>query len=270
MEEPIRRPAVAGRFYPADAGELRADVEAYARPGAQRGQAIGCMVPHAGYIYSGHVAGAVFARLELPRRIIIVCPNHTGMGKPLAITSEGKWQTPLGEATVDRELAAELKREFSLLEDDVYAHLAEHSLEVQLPFLQVLRQDFSFVPICIGTGGYEVPAQLGESVAKVISRLNEPVLIIASSDMNHYETDPVTRRKDHKAIEPMLACDARGLFDTVKRERISMCGYGAAVAMLTAAHRLGRRRAELVKYGTSADISEDREVVVGYAGLVVA
>ena len=269
METQVRRPAVAGRFYPADPAELRAEVESHTSARTRRASALGCVIPHAGYVYSGHVAGAVYARLKLPRRIVILCPNHTGVGKPLAIMSEGSWLTPLGEAFIDAELAAELKQEFHVLEDDIYAHLAEHSLEVQLPFLQVLAKDFSFVPICIGVGGFDVLSHLGEIIAKVIARQREPVLVIASSDLNHYETDSVTRHKDHKAIDQMLAFDPRGLFDTVKRDRISMCGYGPVVSMMTAARRLGATHSELAKYATSADVSGDREHVVGYAGIVV-
>ena len=269
METQVRRPAVAGRFYPADPAELRAEIESHVPTRTRHASALGCVIPHAGYMYSGHVAGAVYARLKLPRRIVILCPNHTGVGKPLAIMSEGTWLTPLGEAHIDAELAAELKQEFHVLEDDIYAHLAEHSLEVQLPFLQVLSKDFSFVPICIGVGGFDVLSHLGEMIAKVIARQREPVLVIASSDLNHYETDSVTRHKDHKAIDQMLAFDPRGLFDTVKRERISMCGYGPVVSMMTAARRLGATHAELAKYATSADVSGDRDHVVGYAGIVV-
>jgi MEMO1 family protein len=270
MSVEIREPAVSGRFYPGSRDELLANIRAYTGGKTKaKLQAIGCVVPHAGYMYSGHVAGAVYERLDLPQDYIILCPNHTGVGHPLAMFDEGAWRTPLGDAPVNRELAEELRGAFSLLSVDQAAHRAEHALEVQLPFLQALAGNFSFVPIAIGTGQYEVLAALGESIAKVIASSGRRVMVIASSDMNHYENDRDTRVKDSLAIERMLSLDPKGLYDVVHRENISMCGYGPAVAMLTAAKRLGATRAELIKYATSGDVSGDRDVVVGYAGIAV-
>ena len=265
----IRPPAVAGRFYSNNPDELLREVRGYTDVTGEKLCAIGCVVPHAGYLYSGHVAGAVYARLELPKTFIILCPNHTGVGQPLAVMSEGAWMTPLGNVRVDRDLANALMQSFPQLSEDPVAHSAEHALEVQLPFLQALADDFSFVPITLGVGQVELLEALGEAMARVISAQEHPALIVSSSDMNHYESDKITRVKDHKAIEQILALDARGLFDVVKRENISMCGYAPTVAMLTAARRLGARRAQVIKYGTSGDISGDRELVVGYAGIAV-
>jgi hypothetical protein len=265
----VRHPAVAGRFYPARPEALLRDINSYLAAGGERISAVGCVSPHAGYMYSGHVAGAVFARLELPARFIILCPNHTGMGKPLAIMSEGAWETPLGQAKIDAEIASELRQHYSKLSEDGEAHRAEHALEVQLPFLQALQPEFTFVPIAVGVSSYEALAVLGEAVAAVISAHKEKVLIIASSDMNHYESEAVTRIKDQKAIDRILTLDPKGLYDVVIDEDISMCGYGPTVAMLTAAKGLGARSAELVKYATSGDISGDRDMVVGYAGVIV-
>ncbi len=230
---------------------------------------MGCMVPHAGYMYSGHVAGAVLGRLQLPQRFIILCPNHTGRGEPLAIMSRGAWATPLGEAQIDRALAVELVAGFDLLTEDAEAHRTEHALEVELPFLQVLEPGFTFVPIAIGTHRLDVLSALGGAIARVIARQNEPVLVIASSDMNHYATDAVTREKDPLAIAPLLARNARGLHEIVLGENISMCGLGPAVAMLAAVNELGASSAELVKYATSADVSGDKSYCVGYAGVIV-
>ena len=268
MPSPIRQPAVAGRFYSRDPDDLRADVESYLSPPQETQSALGCVVPHAGYVYSGHVAGAVYARLDLPRRCILMCPNHTGMGPPLSIMSTGAWETPLGRVAIDSELASDLKRRFPLVED-AEAHRAEHGAEVQLPFLQVRNPECTFVPIALGTRQYEVLHGLGEAVAAAVQELGEPVLLIASSDMNHYENDTITRAKDQKAIERILVMDARGLFDVVTDENISMCGFGPTVAMLTAVRRLGATATKLVRYATSGDISGDRERVVGYAGIVV-
>jgi hypothetical protein len=269
MSAIVRPPVVAGRFYPREAQELLREVRGYTAVEGQKISAIGCVAPHAGYMYSGHVAGAVYARLELPRRFIILCPNHTGVGEPLAVMSDGAWQTPLGEAPVDSDLAAALKQDFGLVHEDPLAHRAEHALEVQLPFLQALAGEFRFVPITVGVGRLDTLEALGEAMARVIAAQKEKVLIIASSDMNHYESDKVTRAKDNKAIKKMLDLDPRGLHEVVRREDVSMCGYGPAVAMLTAAKRLGARRAELIKYATSGDVSGDRDAVVGYAGIVV-
>lgn len=274
MATAIRQPAVAGRFYPANAEHLRADVESYTAAPAgttieTKIEALGCVVPHAGYMYSGHVAGAVYRRLRLPQRYVILCPNHTGMGDPLAIMSEGAWHTPLGDAPIDEDLAAQLKAGMKLLSEDQAAHRFEHALEVQLPFLQVLAPGFRFVPITVGTSNYEALSTLGVVIGNSLAKLNEPFLVIASSDMNHYENDSVTRVKDRRAIDQLLALDPRGLYEVVREGDISMCGYGPAVAMLTAARKLGATQAELIRYATSGDVSGDKDMVVGYAGVAV-
>jgi MEMO1 family protein len=265
----VRHPAVAGRFYPKDPGALRADVLSYLSPDEAKVDAIGCIVPHAGYIYSGRIAGAVFAKINIPRRCIILCPNHTGLGRPLSIMSEGAWETPLGSVPIDANLANALKDAFSPFTEDSEAHYAEHAIEVELPFLQALRPDFTFVPVALGSGQFDLLEALGHALANVILAQPDTVLIVASSDMNHYENDAITRKKDAHAIERILAMDPPGLFDVVKKENISMCGFGPTVAMLTAAKRIGARAAELIAYATSGDVSGDREMVVGYAGVVV-
>ena len=269
----VRHAAVAGRFYPGNPDQLRAEALSYLKQAASKDQApiraLGCITPHAGYMYSGHVAGAVFARVAVPSRCIVLCPNHTGMGRALAIMSEGAWQTPLGDVPIDGELAADLKRSFPALNEDSAAHRAEHAAEVELPFLMLRQPKLSFVPIALGTSQFDLLHQLGMTLAEVISAQSSAVLIVASSDMNHYESDAVTRVKDHRAIERILALDPRGLYEVVTQQQISMCGFGPAVAMLTAARGLGAKSAELVKYATSGDISGDRDMVVGYAGVVV-
>jgi MEMO1 family protein len=265
----LREPAVAGRFYPADAAELRADIESYLSPPQAPAPAIGCIVPHAGYIYSGQVAGAVFSRLQIPYCCIVLCPNHTGFGHPLAIMKQGGWRTPLGDLSIDSELAGSLLQAFPALVEDATAHRSEHAIEVELPFLQVVRPDTTFVPIAVGTSRLLLLEHLGEAVATAVEAYEHPVLIIASSDMNHYEDDSTTRVKDRKAIDQIVALDPRGLHETVMNESISMCGFGPAVAMLTAAKRLGAQKAVLVGYATSGDVSGDLETVVGYAGIIV-
>ena len=265
----LREPAVAGRFYPADPAVLAADVRSYLSPAQPRTKAIACMVPHAGYVYSGQVAGAVFAKVEIPSCCIILCPNHTGRGHPLAAMDEGAWQTPLGKVSIDQDFAGNLLDAFPALTSDVAAHQFEHAIEVELPFLQTIRSDVRFVPIAVGTGRLLLLEKLGEAIAQVVQQSHEPVLIIASSDMNHYEDDATTRVKDHKAIDQILALDPGGLYNTVINESISRCGFGPAVAMLVAAKLLGAKQAELIQYATSGDVNSDLKAVVGYAGIVI-
>lgn len=267
----IRFPAVAGRFYPDEPARLREAVDSFLASAAQDKKitARACLVPHAGYKFSGRIAGEVFRRIEIPARVILIGPRHFPRGASLAILSDGAWQTPLGMAPIDHLLAEKLARACPLLREDAVAHSAEHSLEVQLPFLRQLAPSFSFVPIVIGTVHYEDLEALGHALAEVIRLEPEPILLAASSDMNHYETDAVTRMKDRKAIDRILALDPRGLFDTVRDENISMCGYGATVAMLTAVRDLGATRAELLCYATSGEVNGDLQEVVGYAGIVI-
>ena len=267
----VREAAVAGQFYPESRTELLREVQGYLSKAGdgRRVKALGIIAPHAGYMYSGAVAGAVYAHVEIPRRVIVLCPNHTGLGEPLSIMSTGSFRTPLGDAQIDSALAESLKAGFPLLREDAAAQIREHAVEVQLPFLQAVRDDLVFVPITVGTGQFEVLTALGVVMAKVIAECGEPVLMVASSDMNHYEDDSETRVKDALAIEQVLTLQPKGLFQTVLGQQISMCGYGPAVAMLTAALRLGASSAELVKYATSGDVSGDREHVVGYAGIAV-
>lgn len=265
----LRHPAVAGRFYPRDPDDLRAEIGGYTSlaPNQALVQAFGCIVPHAGYVYSGHVAGAVFARLEIPEHCIVLCPNHTGMGRAFAVMSEGEWETPLGRIAIEGDIAEALKRACPLLQEDSAAHRAEHAIEVELPFLQLRQPKLQFVPIALGTQVFEPLEQLGLALAEVIAAQGRPVLIIASSDMNHYESDAITRVKDAKALERVLSLDARGLHEVVTQQDVSMCGFGPAIATITAANRMGAKSAELVKYATSGDVSGDRQLVVGYAGV---
>lgn len=265
----IRPPAVAGRFYTADARDLARQIREFCADGHDKVRAMGCIVPHAGYMYSGHVAGAVYAAMEVPAKCILLGPRHFPGGESMAILSEGSWQTPFGEAQIDSALAKDLMRLDPHLREDSVAHEREHSLEVQLPFLQQLSKNIQFVPVVIGLDRYSELEALGNAVAKTVAAQSEPVLIIASSDMNHYEEDDLTRQKDGKAIDRILALDPRGLYDTVRSEGITMCGYAAAVAMLIALKQLKASEATLVRYATSGDVTGERDEVVGYAGIVI-
>jgi AmmeMemoRadiSam system protein B len=266
----LRLPAVAGRFYPSDPAELTALIRKYTdiEPGQPRTPVRACLVPHAGYVYSGHVTGAVLGRIALQKKIIILGVRHYPRGEPAAILSSGAWRTPLGDARIDEALAEALKEACPLLREDSVAHSAEHSLEVQLPFLQALAPDFTFVPVALGTVRFESLVSVGEAIGQVLESAKESVLLLTTSDLNHYEDDATTRIKDRKAIEQLLALDPRGLYEACRNEEISMCGLGPAVAMLTALNALGVKKSELVKYATSADVSGDRNAVVGYAGMI--
>ena len=237
--------------------------------GEEKVRARACLVPHAGYVYSGGVAGEVYRRIEVPARVVLIGPRHYPRGAPLAILSGGAWETPLGTAPVDSLLAEKIVRAFPLLREDAVAHSTEHSLEVQLPFLQRLSPSFAFVPIVIGPARWQELEELGHALAEVVAAEQEPILLIASSDMNHYESDVVTRLKDRKAIDPILALDPRKLFDAVRDEKISMCGYAAAVAVVIAARDLGATAAELARYATSGEVNGEMENVVGYAGILI-
>jgi MEMO1 family protein len=264
-----RLPAVAGRFYPSDPAELAQEVKKYLASDESKVSALGCVVPHAGYMYSGRVAGAVYSSLEIPLQCILIGPRHFPRGESMAILSSGSWQTPLGAAAIDSALAAELMHACPRLREDAVAHEREHSLEVQLPFVQRMTGDFRFVPIVLGIDRYPLLEELGRAVAKVIQADDEKILVVASSDMNHYESDAITRVKDNRAIERILALDPRGLYDTVRDEGITMCGYAATVVMLVATIELGAKEAKLIRYATSGDVTGDFESVVGYAGIIV-
>ena len=268
----LRRPAVAGRFYPSDRQILASELDRYlgGEDPQLHSQALGCLVPHAGYVYSGSVAGAVYARLPARKSYMVFAPNHFGRGKPLATMTSGAWLTPLGAVEIDQELAEKLLHACRHMADDGEAHAGEHSLEVQLPFLQRRARTFALVPVSIGGVNYAELEQLGLAAAATIRQSGKPVLVIASSDMNHYEPDDLTRKKDRLAIEKVEALDPQGLWEVVRREHISMCGVGPAIAMLTAARELGARNATLIKYATSAEAGGDIEAVVGYAGMIVS
>ncbi|HEV2418716.1 MAG TPA: AmmeMemoRadiSam system protein B [Terriglobia bacterium] len=266
----VRLPAVAGRFYPSTPAELMRDVDGYMEPSVVVEGALGCIAPHAGYMYSGRVAGAVYSRLPARSCFLILGPNHFGRGsEPLALTPDAHWRSPLGDVPINSGLAAMIRSHCPALAEDAAAHEREHSIEVQLPFLQRRAAGFSFAPISVGAVGYETLVELGQGIARALREFPDPVMIVASSDMNHYEPDALTRIKDGEAIERILALDTKGLYEVVRRRDISMCGIGPAIAMLTAVKEMGASSAILAKYATSADAGGDASAVVGYAGIVI-
>ena len=272
MTMDIRPPAVAGTFYEGTPDRLAAQVAACVAENPEpesKERFIGAVVPHAGLMYSGHVAAAFYSAAELPRRFIILCPNHTGFGHFAAINRSGQWTTPLGNVSIDTPLADALMQQSPLLAEDSRAHAREHSLEVQLPFLQQLAGDFTFVPICLGANRYDYCEEIGRAIATVVAAAGEPVGILASSDLNHYEDQKTTLRKDQLAIDEVLNLDPRELWRVVEQSDISMCGFIPTTTMLIAAKQLGAKDATLLKHATSGDINGDYAHVVGYAAIVV-
>jgi MEMO1 family protein len=269
MTDNIRKPAVAGTFYPATKKELAALVDSMIADDEPKEEALGVICPHAGYIYSGPVAGAVLSRVQVTDTVIIMGPNHTGLGRPFSIMTSGNWETPLGAVEIDSELATKLLQHTSYLEEDADAQVREHSVEVQIPFLQHFKKDVKIVPIVLSQDSGDVYKVIGGEIGWVLKELGRNVLILASSDMTHYEPQQQAARKDASAIEAILRLDADALLDRVERQNITMCGYAPVVAMITAARALGASKAKLVKYQTSGDTSGDYDAVVGYAGLVI-
>ncbi len=231
-------------------------------------RALGVVSPHAGYVYSGHVAGAVFSRVAVPKNVLVLNPNHHGWGEDFALAPAGVWETPLGDVEINERLNR-LLLEGTAAEEDERAHYMEHSGELQLPFLKFRRDDVSVSLVCIACNDIEKLLEFGRSVAEAVRKLGEDVLIVASSDMTHYEPAEVAKRKDYAAIERMEALDPKGLWNVVKEQAISMCGVGPVAAMMEAAKNLGAKQARLVRYATSGDVTGDFSQVVGYASLLV-
>jgi MEMO1 family protein len=269
MTDFVRKPAVAGSFYPGSKKELSDLVESMVQHEEPKEEAIGIVCPHAGYVYSGPVAGATISRVQVTDTVIIIGPNHTGLGLPFSIMTAGKWETPLGAVEVDSHLATKLLETSDYLEEDTEAHLREHSIEVQLPFLQHFKKDVKIVPIILAHDSGEVYKNIGHEIAGVLKDFGRDVLILASSDMTHYEPEEQARRKDSSAIEAVIKLDADELLARVARQNISMCGYGPVVALITAAKALGAQKATLALYQTSGETSGDFSSVVGYAGIVI-
>lgn len=264
-----RAPAVAGRFYPGRPEELKAMIQQYLDPTAVSQPALAVVCPHAGYVFSGSVAGKVFSRVAVPRRVVVLGPNHQGLGEKAALMTRGSWSTPLGEVRLDAKLGGELLSRSALVREDDLAHRYEHSLEVQVPFLQVLQPDLLLTPLCLSMLTDEQCIDLGHDLAGAIKSLGEPVLLVASTDMTHYESAQSAQAKDQLALERVLALDPQGLYNTVASRRISMCGFLPTTVALSAALQLGATSAELVAYTNSGQVTGDYEQVVAYAGLII-
>lgn len=268
----VRIAQVAGQFYPASKNELKRQVESLIDKEAKKSDAIACMLPHAGYVYSGRVAGETVSQVNLKEKIILLGPNHTGYGMRFSIMTEGTWQTPLGEVKIDSDLAKEILKGSQYLKDDSLAHAYEHSLEVELPFLQYFRDNFEIVPIAFLTDNVPALKKVGEEIAGVVKagKIEGSTLIIASSDMTHYEAQEQAEKKDKQAIDAILEMDGDKLMDNVRGLKITMCGYAPVIAMLSAAKYLGAKKGRLIQYQTSGDITGDTDSVVGYAGIIIS
>lgn len=264
-----RKAAVAGQFYHAAAQKLTQQVEEYVSARASKTRAIGVLSPHAGLIYSGATAGQVYSSIEMPETFILIGPNHTGLGASISLMREGEWEIPSGTLSIDERLANRIAADAPAVTADTQAHLFEHSLEVQLPFIRYFSKEAKIVPITVLSASLDDCRFLGRGIASAITGVGYPVVIVASSDMSHYVPEETARKKDSLAIEKILSLDPEGLYNTVRKEQITMCGYLPATIMLFAAKELGAREARLVKYATSAEASGDYDHVVGYAGMVI-
>ncbi len=270
-----RLPAVAGQFYSASPQALREEVERCQDPEGHPEPMLIGISPHAGLMYSGPVAGAVYARLAVPETVVLIGPNHTGLGPAVSVYPDGTWLMPGCEVPVDRSLAQLILSRFPEAEPDESAHRYEHCIEVQLPFLTHARQDLHIVPIVLGTTNPELCRRLGRALAAVIREgsAGDPssqALILATTDMTHYEPDPVARERDGHAIRAIEALDSDRLCAEVRTHAISMCGLGPTVVAMETARACGATCASLVRYGTSGDVGGGRDRVVGYAGFVIS
>ena len=265
-----RQPVVSDQFYPGDPTVLRQALARYipAIPPEKKEKALAVIVPHAGYVYSGAVAGETFARVKVPETALILGPNHTGNGQPLAL-GISDWSMPLGPVPIERSLAVSILRNSEVIVDDDIAHLHEHSLEVQVPFLQFFQKNLHIVPIVVSHISYDDCRRAAHDLALAIREFGEPVLMVASTDMTHYESRQSASAKDHLALERIQALDPHGLYETVVGNRISMCGIIPTTITLLTVQELGATRAELVHYTDSGEVSGDTNQVVGYAGLVI-
>lgn len=270
----IRNPAVAGQFYYYDLQMLSNQITELVDLNADKKEVLGVLSPHAGYMYSGQVAGAVLSRLKIPDTFVILGPNHTGLGAEYSIFNEGIWRMPFGDVLIDSNLAKEILMNSKFLAADSFAHQREHSIEVQIPFLQYFDKKFQIVPITMShyhpdENFLEVCGDIGSAIAAGIQKTNERVVIIASSDLTHYEPQSAAEKKDKIALDAILELNPEKLFKKIRELGISMCGFGPTASMLYACKNLGAKNSELIRYMTSGDATKDYGAVVGYAGALI-
>jgi hypothetical protein len=265
----VRLPAVAGSFYPGKEETLRGELDALI-PAARKERAVALIAPHAGYAYSGRVAGAAFGRVEVPRDVVILCFNHHGAGSDFAVWPDGAWRTPLGDAPVNADLAKAIKAAFLPADFDERGHQDEHSGEVQVPFLQRLRADVRIAPVALSIGHDDRSIAQLRAFGKALAAVPGDFLVVASTDLNHYEDQKTTVEKDEAAIRAIEALDEAALVQAVRTREISMCGFAPTVATIAYARAKGATRAATVAHATSGDVSGDYDRVVGYVGMVIS
>ena len=263
-----RLPAVADQFYPGDPILLHQTLEKLIPVAAETVKAAAVIVPHAGYVYSGAVAAETFARVEIPETVILLGPNHHGRGQTVALGTED-WSMPMGDVPLAKKLAAAILEDSEVIVADNLAHQFEHSLEVQIPFLQYFQDRLRIVPLVVAHISYQQCRQVASDIFHAVRAYDDPVLLVASTDMTHYESRKNATVKDHLALQQILRHDPEGLYTTVVDNRISMCGFVPATITLLAALELGAGSVELVRYTDSGEASGDTSQVVGYAGLVI-
>lgn len=265
----VRQPAVAGKFYTGDPARLRKELSEMV-PQGEAQKAIGIIAPHAGYVYSGKVAGKVYSAVRVPDTVLILGPNHTGAGVAAALAPEAEWLTPLGSVTVNRRLCQLILEHAPLVREDAAAHRFEHSLEVQLPFLQYRNPSVTIAAICLALPDFASISKIGEGIARAIAAYGEEVLIVASSDMTHYESAAAAKVKDDQALARLTELNPEGLLRVCREKEITMCGVIPATALLVAAKMLGATSCSLVDYATSGEVTGDLRSVVAYAALAVS
>ncbi|MFC1837789.1 AmmeMemoRadiSam system protein B [Thermodesulfobacteriota bacterium] len=268
----LRSPAVAGQFYPGSESSLIKALDSlipHIQP-EEKKDALAVVSPHAGYIYSGGVAGETIGSVNVPDSVIILGPNHTGHGASIALMDHGAWDMPMGEVQIDKELASAIKNSTEQVQVDEMAHRLEHSLEVQVPFLQYMQKNLQIAPIVVSHVSYGTCVSVGNGLAEAIRNFGKQVLIVASTDMTHYESRQSASSKDGLALDRIKELDPEGLYNTVVGNRISMCGIMPTTVALIAAMALGATKADLIRYTDSGDASGDTDRVVGYAGLVIS
>ncbi len=264
-----RQPAVAGMFYSENPKELKFNLSELINFAKKRIKAKGIVVPHAGYMYSGWVAGRVYGSIEPPDTAIILGPNHTGLGDEASIFDGESFVTPLGEAFIDKPIVKNLIKKVHFLSTDPLAHMHEHSIEVQVPFLQYINPDIKIVPICLGHISFEEIQILGNAIGEVIEETSiKDILIVASSDFSHYVPHEVAKEKDMLAIREILNLSEERLLKIVFQEKISMCGVIPVAVTIVACKKIGATKAQLIEYMTSGDIIKDYSSVVGYGGII--
>lgn len=273
MNPPLRSPAVAGRFYPGDDESLRLTIQDLSNglsKDSPKKNVLAAISPHAGYVYSGGVAAETLEQIEIPETVVLLGPSHTGKGAPIAL-STATWQMPMGDVPVNQNFAQDLISQSDLIVEDELAHKYEHSLEVQIPFLQMAQPKLSIVPICISHLSYQILNEVGLALAEVIKKNNtEKILIVASTDMTHYEPRETAEKKDHYVLEKLINMDPAIVYQSVTENNISMCGIMPVTVALVAALELGATKTELIRYTDSGEISGDTTQVVGYAGLLIS